>query len=190
MQVVAGIDLAGDPRRPTGLAVISGLKLSLRTVFSDTEICEAVNSVRLAAVDAPLTRSRRGYRCLDKCLIKLGFRVLPPSFPGMNRLTERGIRLRRRLEELGVRVFETHPLSCCKALGIGNREGFLEFMEKKGYKLAGELNRHTVDAAIAAYTAALHLAGLTIIIRAADGELVLPKPRVAVLGSRTFCGRR
>lgn len=55
--VVVGIDLAGSPRRPTGMCMLRDLAAETRVVFSDDEILNFVNEARpvLIPIDAPLS---------------------------------------------------------------------------------------------------------------------------------------
>ena len=173
----AGVDLAGVETRPTGLAVIRCGKATLSVVRLDSELTEQLSALkpRVVAIDAPLTRppAGRAVRELDRVVMLLGFRLLPPGFPGMAKLTERGVRVRRALEALGVPVIEVHPLSIIRTLGLRGREDFLDFISG-ALEVEGLFNRHTIDSLAAAYAARLHDAGLTTVVRAVDGEMVLP----------------
>ncbi len=56
--VVAGIDLAGSNKRPTGLAFLKGRKiLGVSYVFTDDEIVSNLKKYRpmIIGIDAPLT---------------------------------------------------------------------------------------------------------------------------------------
>ncbi len=55
--VVAGVDLAGSPRRPTGVCVLRGLQAQTWVAFTDEEILRLIDGARpdLVPIDAPLT---------------------------------------------------------------------------------------------------------------------------------------
>ncbi len=96
----AGIDLAGSPRNPTGVAVVETLgdrvvALLTDRVYSDGEIIDflAEHSPRLVLVDAPLTWTEEGFREEERKLAALGYRPLSLKIPSMHRLMERGVLL-------------------------------------------------------------------------------------------------
>jgi len=173
-----GVDLAGNEARPTGIAIIVDRQAYLKVIYTNDELISL--TIRLnptvIAIDAPLTRPMKGeaIRMVDKLMLNLGFRVLPPGFPGMIMLTERGIKLKKNLEEMGVKVIETHPSSAIKALGLKGRDEFLNFMINAGFYISGQINKHTIDALTAAYTALSHLSGKCFYVKAYDGEIALP----------------
>ncbi len=55
--IVVGIDLAGSPKRPTGLCVLRDLSAETRVAFSDDAIHNFVKEARptLIPIDAPLS---------------------------------------------------------------------------------------------------------------------------------------
>jgi predicted nuclease with RNAse H fold len=55
--VIVGVDLAGSPRRPTGVCVLRGVKARTRIAFTDEEILAWIAQARpdLVPIDAPLS---------------------------------------------------------------------------------------------------------------------------------------
>src|SRR5256885_11370677 len=93
--VILGIDLAGSPRRPTGLCLLRGLRAQTHVAFSDEDILNQVRQTRpdLVPIDAPLSlpkgrrtiADRRGGQFCD-CDLELrrpGVWVFPVSLGPM-----------------------------------------------------------------------------------------------------------
>ncbi len=59
--VVVGIDLAGSPKRSTGLCVLRDLNAETRAVFSDDDILDFVTDARptLIPINAPAQLAER-----------------------------------------------------------------------------------------------------------------------------------
>lgn len=104
--IVAGIDLAGSPRRPTGLCVLRNLSAESCVTFNDDEILDFVMEARPARVpiDAPLSlpngrltvhdRSGEHLRECDRELLRRGVHFFPVTLGPMRMLTERGLSLK------------------------------------------------------------------------------------------------
>lgn len=119
--VVVGIDLAGSPRRPTGLCVLRGLTAQTQVAFDDDEILRRVAEARpdLVPIDAPLSlpagrttihdRSGEHFRACDLALRQRGIRFFPVTIGPMRLLTERGLALKARIEAMGCRAVECYP---------------------------------------------------------------------------------
>jgi predicted nuclease with RNAse H fold len=182
---VIGIDLAGSSRNPTGWALLKGKAVKTRLLYTDKEILE--NTVRnhpaLIAIDSPLSLPKKGgfFRKTDKEMIRKGYRVLPPNFPAMKKLTLRAIRLNRLIEENTYKAIEVHPTSTRKALQMPLKDWktIQEILKNLGLK--GELETrplatHEIDAVTAALTAVLHLKRQTEQIgNNEEGYIILPK---------------
>jgi predicted nuclease with RNAse H fold len=118
---VVGVDLAGSPRRPTGVCRLRGLSASTAVLHEDAEILSYVRNARpcLVAVDAPLhlppgrrtidDRNGRHYRPCDLELRRLGIPFFPITLGPMRMLTVRGMKLKKRLAREGFRVVEIYP---------------------------------------------------------------------------------
>ena len=177
---VIGVDLAGHPTNPSGLALLSDHKISTRLVYSDKEIVELCTRERptLVAIDAPLSLPRRGnLRTADGELIRRGLRVFPPTFAGMLSLTERGISLATGLRTKNLQVIEIHPRTSGVLLfKTPDRRRWMIKLKEKGVKLKESTSEHEIDAAMAALTGALYLQEKTEEVgEAEEGTIVIPR---------------
>jgi len=140
-----GIDLAGSPRRPTGLCVINDrLNTHCSVKYSDKEILLAVrkSKARVAAVDAPLAlprgrhclgehcRGRAHFRTCDRILTRMRIKGFPLTIGPMRALTIRGIRLKTDLSRFGVQVVETFPGASQDLLGLPRKQHDLEGLRR------------------------------------------------------------
>lgn len=119
--VVVGIDLAGSPRRPTGLCVLRDLIVETSVVFSDDDILAFVREARptLIPIDAPLSlpkgrrtvhdRTGEHLRECDRELLRYRIRFFPVTLGPMRMLTERGLALKEKLSAMGYQAVECYP---------------------------------------------------------------------------------
>lgn len=199
MKAIVGIDLAGNPKNPTGFAAIKpSLTVEVCLVFNNEDIIKKVERTdpSLVAIDAPLTLPKgrccfklscncktRGanLRVADREMIKLGYRVFPPAFGGMRTLTMRGIELSKILHTKNFKVIEVHPRSSKLALKlpIENSQKLQNKLTKLGLKgeiLKRKLSDDELDAIIAALTGYLNLKNQTETIGEPDeGQIIIPK---------------
>lgn len=180
---LVGIDLAGSPKRPTGISYVNLPCRTIRTriAYTDYEIVKitVTPKPKIVAIDAPLTMPRNGYlREVDRLMHKLGLPVLPPMFPGMRMLTIRGVKLRNFLDEIGIHVIEVHPRSTLKILlkkfklsDLEELINFLGFLIENGKRLT----KDEQDAILAMITAFLYYKGNYREVRAPDGVLIIPR---------------
>ena len=182
---VVGLDLAGSSRRPTGWALISGLEVKTCHLYSDEEIINETIKFTpiLIAIDAPLSFPKKGsMRLADKQMHKLGYPVLPPTFPAMKTLTERGIRISNELIRRGFKVIEVHPTSTRKALKMPIKDWKNIQKAFKCMGFIGEINErrlspHELDALSAALTAYLYIKNLTISVGEKENAIIVPIER-------------
>jgi predicted nuclease with RNAse H fold len=134
--VCVGIDLAGVPHRPTGVAILRDARLDvLTTVAADAEIlahCRRAGRRGTIAINAPLTRPR-GRCCLDdECpcrhdpgtrsrqlerdLARLGVPTLATAL--IKVLARRGAGLAGALRSLGHEPLEVYPFATLRLLGL------------------------------------------------------------------------
>ncbi len=147
-----GIDLA--VKRKTAIGVLREKEIKIIEATTDEKIIEICKHANIVAIDSPLSHSK-GFRKVDKEMIKRGFKVLPPSF--MVSLVDRAIRLSKELK-----VIETHPTSSLKNIGLN----WKDLHDIKDY----------VDAAICAITAMEYDNSNVEEISADDGTIyLLPK---------------
>ena len=174
-----GLDLAGLPTNPTGYAPLSRKRIRTGLVYSDAEILELCERERpeLTALDAPLSFPRRGgLRHADRELIRRGYRVFPPKFGGMKKLTARAIKLAQKLKASGFKVIEIHPRTSGIILfNTPSRQKWLFELQKKGWDLSSRLSKHEADAVLAVYTAWLHSRGKTEEVgNKREGTIIIP----------------
>jgi predicted nuclease with RNAse H fold len=194
---VVGIDLAGSEKRPTGFCLLEGNRARVSVLHSDEEIIRAVGKgVRVAAIDAPLSLPR-GRCCLkDDCpcagkahfrvcdleLRKMGIKFFPITLGPMRQLTDRGLRLKEKLESGGIEVFETYPGAAQDIWGIPrqkNPEGLKQGLNR--FKVGGnwqgsEVTKDELDALTCALVAREYLRGKTMAIGdPEEGLMVLPR---------------
>lgn len=135
---VVGLDLAGSPKRDTGFCLLHRQLCVTSVLHTDEEI---LTETRMAApdvvsIDAPLFLPRgraslevRGpphLRACDRELLKMKIRFFPVSLGPMRMLTERGMRLRKVLEEDGFEVIEAFPGAVQDILGMPRKQKGLE----------------------------------------------------------------
>ncbi len=185
---IIGIDLAGVDKKTTGFAVLKkGMKVKTEALHTDKEIINATikENPDLVTIDAPLGLPK-GRCCIEyncKCvkhgftrqcerdLYKMGIRVFPCGFAGMQKLTKRGIKLKKIFEKKGFKVIETYPGSAQDLLGIP-RKGNNHTPLKRGlikYGFKGDINKKDIthdelDAITSALVGKLYLEKKTLVL--------------------------
>ncbi len=190
--LVAGIDLAGVGHRPSGWCLLKGLKAKTALLYSDEEIfaCVRKEKPELVAVDAPLTlppgresinqKSRFHLRPCDEELKRRKIPFFPITLGPMRSLTERGIKLRRILEEEGFRVIEIYPGGAQDIWKIPrvkhNLSGLKGGLRRLGVSgLRSDATGHEFDAATAALVGLLLLQGKAEVYgNFAQGAIIMP----------------
>lgn len=200
---VVGLDLAGSPRRTTGFCSLGrGSRVRCLALTSDEEIVRATLDAdpNLVAIDAPLSlpqgrRSiddRRGphFRAADRELARLGVRFFPITLGPMRLLTARGLRLRARFAEAGLRSIESYPGAAQDLWGIPRKQHGVERLRRgllrfglTGDIVRSDLTHDELDGITCALVGRAFLRGDFIAIGSPDeGLMVLP--------SRAACCRR
>ena len=174
---VLGVDLAGVPHRPTGICLLDkDGRARTMLLYEDREILDYAreNQPVLIAVDAPLNlppgrksmaeRNGSHYRRCDIELRRRKIPFFPITLGPMRKLTERGIRLKRRLEAEGFRVVEIYPGGAQDVWRIPrakrNKEGLKRGLARQGIKgLTRSASDHELDAATGALVGWLYLLG-------------------------------
>jgi predicted nuclease with RNAse H fold len=193
--IVVGIDLAGSPKRNTGVCVLRGLTLtSCMTLHADEEILSLADDTRpaLIAIDAPLTlppgrktiedRSGEHFRPCDRELLRRGIRFFPITLGPMRSLTKRGIMLKKALTRRGFGVIEVYPGAAQDIWKIARKQGGLaklrRGLEKLGLRgLMREMNGDELDAATAALVGRLYLQSRAEVLgNLEEGAIVVPRP--------------
>lgn len=185
-KIIIGIDLAGNSKNPTGIAILEKKKVKTLVLHTDEEILSIIKKVKptLVAIDAPLHLPKSGiFRKADKMAIKKGYRVFPPLLPSMKHLTLRAIRLRKLIQERKRQVIEVHPTSSCKALNIPKTDWeklqtILMHIGIEGEAQVRTLTVHEIDAIIACLTGYLYLKNQTEAIGdEEEGYIIVPKKK-------------
>ncbi len=180
MVTVCGLDPSGSSKKPTGIAVLRDNRIVFYGVkYNDVDIIETINSFKptVVAIDSPLSFPTRGwFREVDRKMIRLGYRVLPPMWNSMKPLVERSIKIMKMLENNGIKVIETHPRSAIKSSNCSN---WVELVEKNGIEIKGKqiTNKDIIDAIIACIVALYYVKREAVSIKASDGVIYL-LPRI------------
>jgi predicted nuclease with RNAse H fold len=186
---VLGVDLAGSPKRPTGVCMLTGMRATIATVFSDGEILDLIRAHRpdLVPTDAPMSlppgrrtvhdRNGAHFRPCDLELRAEGIRFFPVTLGPMRMLTERGLRLRRLVLKLGIRAVECYPGGAQDVWGIPRKQQGLSKL-RAGLSAMGvrgipaDANDHELDAVTAALTGRQYLLGRGVIYGGEKGILM------------------
>ena len=193
--IVVGIDLAGSPKRNTGICILKGNKLSsFKTLYVDEEIVDFVKNANpdIIAIDAPLNlppgrktleeRNGQHFRPCDRELLRRGIRFFPITLGPMRSLTKRGILLKKRFNRLGFKVIEIYPGAAQdiwriprKQFGLGRLRRGLEDLGVKG--LVRGMNGDELDAVSGAIVGRSYLEGKAEVLgNFRQGAIVVPYP--------------
>lgn len=153
---VVGLDLAGSPKRDTGVCVFSGPRRLRATILhADQEILEFVSDVApdLVVIDAPLSlphgrrtiedRSGPHLRACDRELLRLRLPFFPLTLGPMRMLTVRGMDLAAALKGRGNSVVEGYPGGAQDLLGLPRKRSGAALLQRRlrARGLAGDLDR-------------------------------------------------
>ena len=194
---VIGIDLAGSPKRKTGICLLSdNIILSCKIVYTDDEIFEYIkkHSPDLIAIDAPLNlppgrktleeRNGEHFRPCDRELLKRGIRFFPITLGPMRSLTKRGIALKTKLKRRKYSVIEIYPGAAQDIWKIPRKqyglEKLLKGLRKLGIKgLTNKMNGDELDAVSGAVVGQLYLQSKAEVIgNLRKGAIVLPLSKI------------
>ncbi len=188
--LILGLDLAGSPRRPSGLCFLFDMKVSTQIVYENREILFLIQEKRpnLVAIDAPLSLpvsrlegDRKIY--LRKCEEELKRRRIPffpPVLNQMRPLAERGIELSQKIEDMGIKVIEVYPGAAQDIWGLPrsrrNPDKLRLGLRKKGLEgLKEKMTSDELDAVTAALVGYYYLLGKTEEIGdPKEGKIILP----------------
>lgn len=182
-----GIDLAGSPKRVTGLCYLEhDMYANVSRAHSDDEIIFFIDEhdVDVVAIDAPLSFPRLGsLRRCDEELRRAGIKVLPPALGGMRSLTERAIKLKGVLESRGHEVVEVFPTGARKILGLPSKREGADALRKAlishGVRgLPENVDQHILDAVICALVGLHYIEGDFVEFGdSREGVIIMPRPR-------------
>jgi hypothetical protein len=190
---VVGIDLAGSPKRNTGICLLKRKTVvKYATVYSDSEIISFVEEAKpaLIAIDAPLNlppgrksiedKNGEHFRPCDRELLKRGIRFFPITLGPMRSLTVRGIKLKKILQRKGYKLIEIYPGAAQDVWGIPRKQKGLpklrRGLEKLGLKgLNNKMNGDELDAVTGAVVGKLFLQGKAEVLgNFKGGAIVVP----------------
>jgi hypothetical protein len=192
--VVVGIDLAGSPKRNTGICLMHNKKIvKYATVHEDEEILSFVKEAnpQIIGIDAPLSlppgrktlddNNGVHLRECDKELTKRKIRFFPVTLGPMRMLTLRGIYLKKKFKRLGFDSIEIYPGATQDTFGIPRKqhsmEGLINGLAGLGIKgLHPDMNHDELDAITGGFTAYLYLKGKADILGSLKtGAIIIPK---------------
>jgi predicted nuclease with RNAse H fold len=190
---VVGLDLGGVEHRPTGVCLLRGWTASTMLLYGDDEIMDFVRRARpsVVAIDAPLNlppgrksmadRNGAHYRPCDLELRRRKIPFFPITLGPMRQLTERGIRLKRRLEGEGFRPVEIYPGGTQDLWGLPRARRDLPRLRRGlmrlGIRALGRrASDHELDAATGALVGRLFLLGKAEILGDfRTGAIIMPR---------------
>lgn len=191
-----GLDLAGNPDRPTGWALVDeDVRLCMQPgeLFADEQILNKIVNIKpqWIGIDAPLSfpKNKHKVRLCDRELRKFGSPALSPFL--IASLTRRGIRLSELLGEKGYRCIEVYPRATQKILGIKARgkkselswrtscqTGISRWVKRLNSPEDITYSSHILDAILCAYTACCRGKGCYQEVGNEEGRVVVPIPWV------------
>jgi predicted nuclease with RNAse H fold len=188
-----GIDLAASERKASGVCLLRGKRVKTLLLHTDDELVALVKRVRpdLIAIDAPLSlppdrksihdRTGTHLRFCDRELLRRGIRFFPVTLGAMRSLTERGMRLKERLQGEGFRVVEVFPGGAQDVLGLPrkhhNLDGLREGLRRLGLRgIPDDATHDELDAITAAYVGWLFLRGKAEVLGEEGDGIVMPLP--------------
>lgn len=196
---VVGIDLAGAERRDSGSCTLDdGLVVKVCTLRSDDEILREVDKMRpaLIAIDAPLSlplgrcclrdtcecRNRGHLRQCDRELLNRRIRFFPVTLGPMRKLTERGMRMKRVMEEMDYRVIEVYPGGAQDVWGIPRKQKGLSALREGLLRMVGSIptivSHHELDAISSALVGYLYMKGeYEALGNPQEGLMIMPKAK-------------
>lgn len=187
MKSLIGIDLAGSEKRNTGWAILKDKKFESGIIHTDKEIISLIKryKIKKVVIDAPLTLPK-GRKSIDKkdenhfreCDIKLrkeGIKFFPITLGPMRKLTKRGMALKKKLEKLGIKVFEGFPGASYDRLGVPRKDTKkIRRLLKKFSFPAPDATQDELDALILLLTLYLKEKGKCKPFKGKDGEIIAP----------------
>ena len=190
--LVVGLDLAGVENRPSGFCVLRDMKAETCLVYSDDEVLKRIeeSEPEIVAIDAPLSlpagresieqKTNVHLRECDKELLRRRIKFFPVTLGPMRKLTNRGMCLRKTLENKRFRVIEVYPGGAQDIFGIPRKQQGLdklrEGLEKRGVRgLNNRMSDHELDAVTCALVGKLHLEGKSVTYGTSDQVMIMPQ---------------
>lgn len=144
---IIGIDLTGSESKASGVALLNNNIVETLLIESDDELVEKIVKFgpNLVSIDSPLSlpkgrttpydddsmREKYGImRICERELKKRGVNVYPALIPSMQKLTNRGMELAKRLRKLGVPVIESYPGVVQDIIGLPRKQASVALLKK------------------------------------------------------------
>lgn len=138
---VVGLDLTASKVKPTGAAVLDGMRVKTCSLESDEDIMAFIEKTKpaIVSIDSPLGLPGGGaeispsagiMRVAEYDLNSVGISAYPALIDSMKPLTLRGIKLRREIEAIpdGPKVIESYPGAAQDVLCIPRKQKGLELL--------------------------------------------------------------
>lgn len=187
--VILGVDLAGSPRRPTGLCTLRDMEANAQIAFGDDEILQSIEVAQpdLVPMDAPLSlprgrqtihdRSGEHFRDCDLELRKRSIKFFPITLGPMRMLTDRGLALKTRINAMGFKVVECYPGAAQDIWRIPRQhkdlKGLFSGLEKLGvHGLTESMTGDELDAVTAALVGRWFILGKGELLGGENGMLL------------------
>lgn len=192
--LAVGLDLAGVETRPTGFCLLKNMKAQASLLYEDEAILKEIEKSKpeVVAIDAPLSlpagresidqKTNVHLRECDKELLWRRIKFFPVTLGPMRKLTNRGIKLGRTLENMNFKVIEVYPGGAQDVLRIPRKQQGLKSLkaglEKIGVEgLSDRMSDHELDAVTCAFVGKLWLEGKAVIYGTAEQAIVMPKDK-------------
>lgn len=182
---VLGLDLAGSPKRKTGVAYLEDNRVKVGIIYEDEHILKLCESFDLVMIDAPLSLPEGRKSIEDRglhfreCDIKLrifGIRFFPITLGPMRMLTTRALKIKGILEAKGIKVFETFPGALYDIFGVRrkDKEAIKNFYKSIGFALEDrDYYQDELDALACLLSGIRYLSCNAMIFDGKDGVIVI-----------------
>jgi len=196
--IFLGIDLAGVETRNSGICILDeNLKAKVLTLRSDDDIIYYIIKIKpdIIAIDAPLSlpfgrcclkdtcscRNRGHLRQCDRELLKMKIKFFPVTLGPMRKLTERGMKLKKIIEEKGFKIIEVYPGGAQDVLKIPRKQKGIDELRKGlmkiGVKGISKMVSHDeLDAITSALVGKMYIEGDYLALgNPEEGLIIMPK---------------
>lgn len=190
--LAVGLDFAGVETRPTGFCLLKNMKAQTSLLYEDEAVLKEIEESKpgVVAIDAPLSlpagresidqKTNVHLRECDKELLRRRIKFFPVTLGPMRKLANRGINIRRTLENNNFKVIEVYPGGAQDVLGIPRKQKGIRKLkaglEKLGIDgLKDQMSDHELDAVTCAFVGKLWLEGKAVIYGTTEQAIVMPK---------------
>ncbi len=193
-----GVDLAGVEARDSGICILDeDYNAKAFILRNDDGIIDFITKVKpnIIAIDAPLSlpfgrcclkdacscRNKGHLRECDRELLKMKIKFFPITLGPMRKLTERGIKLRRIIEEKSFKAIEVYPGGAQDMLGIPRKQKGTDNLRKGLMKIGIEgiskvTSDHELDAITSALVGKMYIEGDYLALgNPEEGLMIMPK---------------